>query len=64
MNVRVLVVEDEPEIAAAHAAYVRRVPGFEVAGTVGTADAALRHVRAAAGSTAPIDLVLAGLGLA
>jgi len=32
MTVRVLVVEDEPLVAEAHAAYVARVPGFEVAG--------------------------------
>ena len=30
--VRVLVVEDEPVTAEAHAAYVGRVDGFEVAG--------------------------------
>ena len=32
MSVRVLVVEDEVRTAEAHASYVGRVPGFEVAG--------------------------------
>lgn len=45
----VLVVEDEPVAAEAHTAYVERVPGFAVAATVGTSQAALlalqdRHV--------------------
>ena len=34
-DLRVLVVDDEPEVAAGHAAYVRRVPGFELVGTAG-----------------------------
>lgn len=40
--VRVLVVEDEPTAAEAHAAYVSRVPGFEVAGVVHRAADAAR----------------------
>ena len=35
--VRTLVVEDDPIAAEANAAHVRRVPGFEVVGVVGTA---------------------------
>jgi response regulator of citrate/malate metabolism len=38
----VLVVEDEPVAAEAHAAYVCRVGGFEVAAVVGTGQAALK----------------------
>ncbi len=44
MTVRVLVVEDEPRVARAHAQSVGRVPGFEVVGTVHTAAEALRHL--------------------
>jgi response regulator of citrate/malate metabolism len=43
--VRVLVVEDEPVIADAHAQYVQRVPGFAVAGIVHDGGTALRFVR-------------------
>lgn len=39
--IRVLVVEDEPIAAAAHAEYVRRLDGFEVAGVAHTAAEAL-----------------------
>ena len=30
-DLRVLIVDDEPLAAEGHAAYVRRVPGFDVA---------------------------------
>jgi response regulator of citrate/malate metabolism len=43
--IRVLVVEDEPVAAEAHAAYVGRVGGFEVAAVVGTSQAALKALR-------------------
>jgi response regulator of citrate/malate metabolism len=56
--VAVLVVEDEPLIADAHAQYVRRVPGFEVAGVVHGGGAALRFVR-----DRPVDLVLLDFNL-
>lgn len=32
-NIRVLVVEDEAIASAAHAAYIGRLPGFELAGS-------------------------------
>ena len=51
--IRTLVVEDEPVAAAAHAAYVGRVRGFEVVATAGTGVEALR-VLARGG----VDLVL------
>ena len=57
--IRVLVVEDDPIAAAAHAAYVRRVPGFVVAGTAATGGDALRQL--AHGGYA--DLVLLDLNL-
>ncbi|GAA1080824.1 response regulator [Tsukamurella spumae] len=63
MTVRVLVVDDEPQIARAHAEYVRRVKGFEVVGVVGTAGAALQEVRRSAIAGPPVDLVLADVGL-
>ena len=59
MRVRVLVVEDEPRVARAHAKYVGRVPGFEVVGTVHTAADALRHLA----ERRPVDLLLLDLNL-
>lgn len=56
--IRVLVVEDESIAAAAHVAYVARVPGFEVAGQAGTAADALRML-----AKAPVDLVLLDMNL-
>ncbi|MDY6055596.1 response regulator [Micrococcus sp.] len=43
---RVLVVEDEPTAARIHAEHVRRVPGFEVAGVVGSLQEARRLLAA------------------
>lgn len=51
--IRVLVVEDEPVAAAAHAAYVDRVAGFATVGTVHTGREALRMLE-----STPVDLVL------
>ena len=51
--IRVLIVEDQPVAAKAHAEYVGRVPGFEVAGQARTGAEALRQL----GRT-EIDLVL------
>lgn len=56
--IRVLVVEDDPIAADAHAAYVRRMPGFAVAGTALTAADALREM-----SRTEIDLVLLDMHL-
>jgi response regulator of citrate/malate metabolism len=56
--VSVLVVEDEPVIADAHAQYVRRVPGFAVAGVVHGGGEALRFVR-----DHDVDLVLLDFNL-
>ncbi len=43
--IAVLVVDDERIIADAHAQYVRRVPGFRVAGVVHSGNETLRFVR-------------------
>ena len=51
--IRTLIVEDDPLAAAAHASYVRRVRGFEVAGSAASGAEALRVL---AGNG--IDLVL------
>jgi response regulator of citrate/malate metabolism len=56
--IAVLVVEDEPVAADAHAQYVRRVPGFTVAGTAATGAEALRLLR-----KGDIDLVLLDMNL-
>ncbi len=56
--IRVLVVEDEPIAAAAHAAYVRRVPGFEVVGIAATGAEALHHL-----TQGQVDLTLLDLNL-
>jgi response regulator of citrate/malate metabolism len=56
--IRVLVVEDDPITARAHAAYVTRVPGFTVVATVMTGTDALRHL-----SHPGTDLVLLDLNL-
>lgn len=64
--IRVLVVEDEPLTAEAHAAYVGRVAGFEVAGIARTGAEAvrlLRDARSADGSIAGIDLILLDVNL-
>jgi response regulator of citrate/malate metabolism len=56
--VAVLVVEDEPVIADAHAQYVRRVPGFTVAGVVHGGAETLRFIR-----DHHVDLVLLDFNL-
>ncbi|GAA2650731.1 response regulator [Streptomyces lunalinharesii] len=56
--IRVLVVEDDPVAAAAHALYVGRVPGFAVSGTVHSGAGARRHLDQHA-----VDLVLLDLFL-
>jgi response regulator of citrate/malate metabolism len=60
---RVLVVDDEQLTAEAHASYVRRVDGFEVAGIAHSAGEALAKIAAAREAGSPIDLVLLDLTL-
>jgi response regulator of citrate/malate metabolism len=57
-DIRVLVVEDDPVAADAHALYVRRVPGFAVCGTVHSGGDARRHL-----DQHPVDLLLLDLYL-
>ncbi|MBH5337080.1 response regulator [Streptomyces pactum] len=52
-EISVLVVEDDPVAADAHALYVSRVPGFRVAGAVHSGGAALRQLE-----RSPADLLL------
>lgn len=61
--IRVLVVEDEPIAADAHAAYVGRVPGFVHAGTAHDGASALRLAGQLAASGTPVDLVLLDMNL-
>lgn len=57
-RIAVLVVEDDPVVAEAHASYVGRVAGFAVSGIAHTARDALRHL-----DREPVDLVLLDMGL-
>jgi response regulator of citrate/malate metabolism len=61
LPIRVLVVDDEPIALAAHADYVRRLDGFEVAATAGGMGAALAVLHDPA--TPPIQLVLLDMNL-
>lgn len=60
--VRVLVVEDEPLLAAAHGQYVMGVSGLALAGTAGTVREAVAHLRSTPREM-PVDLVLLDLDL-
>lgn len=57
-DIRVLVVEDDPVAADAHALYVGRVPGFTVSGTVHSGGDARRHLDAHAVDLLLLDLYL------
>jgi response regulator of citrate/malate metabolism len=57
-SIRVLVVDDEPITAEADAEYVRRLPGFEVAGVAESGREALRLLR-----DESVDLVLLDMNL-
>ncbi|HKU09979.1 MAG TPA: response regulator [Sinomonas sp.] len=60
---RVLVVEDEPIAADAHAAYLGRLEGFAHAGTAHDGATALRLVNQLAAAGTPVDLVLLDMNL-
>lgn len=61
--IRVLVVEDDRGTADAHAAYVGRCEGFEVAGLAHSASAAIRALRDAQHGGDRIDLLLLDMNL-
>jgi response regulator of citrate/malate metabolism len=63
VTLRVLVVEDEALAAEAHASYVERVPGFELAGVARSAGSAARFLTAAHENGVRIDLVLLDMHL-
>lgn len=56
--IRVLVVEDDPVAADAHALYVGRVPGFAVAAVVHSGGAAKRHLERDGADLLLLDLYL------
>lgn len=58
VELSVLVVDDEPVVAAGHAEYVQRVPGFALVGVAGSVADALRIL-----GRVPVDLVLLDLNL-
>lgn len=61
---RVLIVEDEVITAEAHAEYVGRLAGFEVAGIAHTGAEAVRLLKASLGDAAErIDLILLDMNL-
>ncbi|SDZ25837.1 response regulator [Herbiconiux ginsengi] len=62
---RVLVVDDEPITAEAHAAYLARLEGFEVAGIAENGAQAVRLLQASAAASGAgrIDLVLLDMNL-
>jgi response regulator of citrate/malate metabolism len=63
-SIRVLVVEDDPVTAEAHAAYVERVEAFSVAGVAHTGHEAFRMLRdAREGRIPPIELILLDVNL-
>jgi response regulator of citrate/malate metabolism len=58
MIIRTLIVEDDPAVAEVNRGYLDRIPGFAVAGTAGTGNAAL-----AALERSEIDLMLLDFNL-
>ncbi|ROR37662.1 response regulator [Kitasatospora cineracea] len=61
--IRVLVVEDDPVAADAHARYVARTPGFAVAAVAHSRAEAVRALERTRTAGAPVDLVLLDLYL-
>ena len=62
-SIRVLVVEDEAIASAAHAAYVGRLEGFELAGTAPDGQSALRLLSEFVAAGEPVELVLLDMNL-
>lgn len=61
--IRVLVVDDEALAAEAHASYLARIDGFELAGIAYSAREAHAQLVTAGAAGAPVDLVLLDLTL-
>jgi response regulator of citrate/malate metabolism len=57
VSIRVLVVDDEPITAEAHAEYVRRLPGFEVAGVAHDGREAVHLCRRIRASGLEVDVI-------
>ena len=62
-TIRVLVVEDEAIASAAHAAYIGRLPGFDLAGSAPDGQSALRLLSELSAAGNPVDLVLLDMNL-
>lgn len=62
-TLRVLIVEDDPMTAEAHADYVRRVPGFVVADICLSGADVLERMNASAAAGDPVDIVLLDMNL-
>lgn len=62
-EIRVLVVEDEPIAAAAHAAYISRLEGFTLAGSAADGQSALRLMTEMSAAGRPVELVLLDMNL-
>lgn len=60
---KVLVVDDEPQTAAAHELYVQRVPGFFTGAVAPDGRSALRALQQARDAGEPFDLVLLDMTL-
>lgn len=59
----VLIVEDEPITAAAHADFAERIPGFHTAGSATTGQEALRLLDELTATGTTVDLVLLDMNL-
>ena len=62
-ELRVLIVEDDPLTAEAHADFVRRVPGFSVAAVCLSGGEALTRFDELAAAGTPVDIVLLDMNL-
>lgn len=62
-TMRVLIVEDDPMTAEAHADYVHRVPGFAVAGRCENGHEVIRRLEECATAGTPVDIVLLDMNL-
>ncbi len=62
-DIRVLVVEDEPIAAAAHATYIGRLEGFTLAGSAPDGQSALRLMTELSAAGQPVELVLLDMNL-